>query len=342
MKTDRIMTRSKLRRWAWVTLLAISACGGKTATTINLGGETHFLRHCVDECGSELSCIGGICTRSCLVNEGGNECEGLAATSSDSVSCTAQSVEPGEVGVCDVQCTQDFQCEPFSHAHRCQQGHCRASNLTSTSTDDNSCQGFRDEPPPSELNVRIRNATNGPIFLMPSVGCNTPGPVSIETDRDVSLAMGPSACDSSCEELLDDGYEARTCTAGCDDQNPIRIEAGELYQAPSIAALIENHPIPGNCIGQSPYDDFSVYCDQQRSWPPGELRFIARAYLAVACLDPQACDCQPEVTGEEVTPPQICDSGLVEQPGFKSAVVVSSFRDLAESGLEIIFSGDIR
>lgn len=86
-----------------------------------LGGESHFLRHCDDECGGDLDCIQGVCTRGCVVGKDG--CGDLATAAS----CTAESGEPGAVAVCDLSCSGDGDCRALSDGHRCENGFCRAA-----------------------------------------------------------------------------------------------------------------------------------------------------------------------------------------------------------------------
>jgi hypothetical protein len=109
-----------LTRWLGLALLLLlSACVSSREPT-GLGGESHFLRRCEDQCGSGLDCIQGVCTRGCVVGKA--SCSDL----SPEAMCTAGSVEPGEVGVCDLACGQDADCAALSTKHLCEAGFCRA------------------------------------------------------------------------------------------------------------------------------------------------------------------------------------------------------------------------
>lgn len=110
-------TRRKFARVLGLGLL-IGGCGGVTPST-QTGGESHFLRVCSDSCGGGLDCISGVCTRGCLIGEAA--CTDL----STKAACTDESVEPGEVAVCDVGCERDADCAPLGSTHRCTAGFCR-------------------------------------------------------------------------------------------------------------------------------------------------------------------------------------------------------------------------
>jgi hypothetical protein len=95
------------------------ACGGSTRQLPSVGSESHFLAYCSAGCAEGLDCIGGICTRSCLTEQAG--CGDLSAAAS----CTNQSVEPGQVAVCDVGCQGDVACSGLGSGFACESGFCR-------------------------------------------------------------------------------------------------------------------------------------------------------------------------------------------------------------------------
>ncbi|HYO93447.1 MAG TPA: hypothetical protein VER33_03000 [Polyangiaceae bacterium] len=113
---------SRLRRLG--AGLVLVSCGGAVGGP-STGGESHFLRFCDSACGNGLDCISGVCTRGCIT--GSPSCGGL---SKDAV-CTADSIEPGAVAVCDVSCTADGDCSSLGSTHRCDAGYCRAPKLGS-------------------------------------------------------------------------------------------------------------------------------------------------------------------------------------------------------------------
>lgn len=110
----------KFRGGMAATLLL--ACGGALGEP-QTSGESHFLRHCDDACGPGLSCISNVCTRSCLV--GKSSCSDLSA----SAMCTDQSIEPGQVAVCDQACMQDTDCAALGTRFTCEAGFCRGAKL---------------------------------------------------------------------------------------------------------------------------------------------------------------------------------------------------------------------
>lgn len=91
-----------------------------------VGGETHFLVSCGEDCGPGLSCIDGACTRAC--EPGFSSCSELS-TASSCVSRPAPSREPEPfAGVCDVLCTVDADCSTLGAHHACRSGTCRADS----------------------------------------------------------------------------------------------------------------------------------------------------------------------------------------------------------------------
>jgi hypothetical protein len=93
----------------------------------NAGGESHFLGYCDSDCRSGLSCISGVCTRSCLVEE--PDCDDLH----ERAVCTNESIEPGNVAVCDVACDEAADCSGLGSTFRCDDGYCRGASGTAMS-----------------------------------------------------------------------------------------------------------------------------------------------------------------------------------------------------------------
>ncbi|HKY35797.1 MAG TPA: hypothetical protein VJN18_07660 [Polyangiaceae bacterium] len=105
-----------------VLVVGLVACGGAFGTH-TAGGESHFLRQCSEKCGDGLECVSGVCTRGCLVAEGG--CGDLAP----GAVCTAASIEPGAIAVCDVSCDADRHCAALGAGFSCAGGFCRGPAL---------------------------------------------------------------------------------------------------------------------------------------------------------------------------------------------------------------------
>ena len=118
------MKQTKGTAWGIALVVAwLGACGG-IASGPRAGGESHFLRHCSEGCGS-LDCVSDICTRSCLVDQPG--CGDLSAQAS----CTNTSVEPGAVAVCDLACEGDRDCSVLGVGFACASGFCRSVSVPS-------------------------------------------------------------------------------------------------------------------------------------------------------------------------------------------------------------------
>src|SRR6187397_364894 len=109
-------------------LWLFAACS--ESQSLDITGETHFLRACradSAECGKDLLCVCGACTRACEVSA---DCAGLpraecvARASSDDASCAASA----PANHCDVSCASDGDCAALSTSHRCEHGYCRAGS----------------------------------------------------------------------------------------------------------------------------------------------------------------------------------------------------------------------
>jgi hypothetical protein len=85
----------RTRTWLLLGSLALAAAGGcgKAASEPQLGGETHWLQRCsadgadVSECGPELQCVCGVCSRACETDA---ECAGVSTEGRCSARQTTQ------------------------------------------------------------------------------------------------------------------------------------------------------------------------------------------------------------------------------------------------------------
>jgi len=128
MKTNETVPQRLLRthrRALWLALFA-GACGGSVTKAPSVGSESHFLEHCAGGCEGGLDCIGGICTRPCLTEQ--SSCAALAVNAA----CTNQSVEPGQVAVCDVSCAGATGCGALGVDYACESGYCRKASSSSS------------------------------------------------------------------------------------------------------------------------------------------------------------------------------------------------------------------
>ncbi len=118
-KRFRLPGSLRLALCATLGALLAGACGGTVGKIPSIGSESHFLAYCADGCSPGLDCIGGICTRACLTDQ--SSCSDLATNAA----CTNQSVEPGEVAVCDVSCGSGGSCAALGADYACDHGYCR-------------------------------------------------------------------------------------------------------------------------------------------------------------------------------------------------------------------------
>lgn len=105
-------------------LLLVFSCGHERSGEPT-GGETHFLARCTSgsTCGRGLSCLCGVCTRSCDARA---ECQSLSDAACVASSSQAACAESETTGHCDVACISDDDCAVLSASHRCESGACRA------------------------------------------------------------------------------------------------------------------------------------------------------------------------------------------------------------------------
>ena len=98
-------------------------CNARVDEGSVLGGETHFLVTCGQGCGPSLSCIDGVCTRSC--EPGFSSCSELATTAT----CLAPQPTGARTpfsGTCDSLCDVDADCAGLGTGYACVSGACRA------------------------------------------------------------------------------------------------------------------------------------------------------------------------------------------------------------------------
>jgi hypothetical protein len=190
--------------WLWLA----GACGGKTTGTPVVGSESHFLMHCTDSCDSDLSCIAGLCTKSCIT--GVDDCSELASAAV----CTNQSVEPGAVAVCDVSCTSPADCAALGDGHTCDGGFCRRAALDSPPLSEAACDAYLDQtPPPIELpGVTIVNTTDHTLYIQPyAPTCRQEeslvrvGRIGVADDV-AEVNIQGSVCAAQCNDVADNGW----------------------------------------------------------------------------------------------------------------------------------------
>jgi hypothetical protein len=112
------------------------ATGCQDVLAKDVGGETHFLKTCSDDegtdaCGAGLECLCGVCTVRCDESAPCSAHAGAACVEADTACQTN-----GPSRVCDVSCVEDGDCAGLSSAHSCIEGHCRAVLVGSPSAAD--------------------------------------------------------------------------------------------------------------------------------------------------------------------------------------------------------------
>jgi hypothetical protein len=107
-------------------------CYSTNDETHELGGETHFLRSCTQsDCGNGLSCLCGVCTRSCVEQ---TSCDDLGhfamcMDTSDLISDT-QCNPLSTARVCASRCRVDSDCTSFDSSLQCMAGSCQVPAAT--------------------------------------------------------------------------------------------------------------------------------------------------------------------------------------------------------------------
>lgn len=257
---------SAARRAFRFTLVAawLAACGGAVGQT-SAGGESHFLRHCSDSCGAGLKCVAGVCTRGCEI--GTNECDGLAKAAT----CTDQSVEPGQIAVCDVACREDAECRSLGAQYSCEAGFCRAPALPG-------------QAPPSNVggsggtggSSSAGTAPNGDAGAPPAAaGCEAAAdcPPDFECVRDVTRDYG----------VCVDASRNADCSGGV--ACPEGYACGEGLHGPTCFPVSVNCSAPWTCDAAEP-SDCPVGFARSRIMVEGGV-----ANCFGACVEAKACTC---------------------------------------------------
>jgi hypothetical protein len=126
--------KSMSRKLIIIPLLFVIGLGCSSTRSITQDGETNWLRKCQgeDECGGDLSCVCGLCTKPCVLDDA---CDDLAAGSQcvsvESFAEVADCQESVQMkgAVCDLLCTDDDDCRALDSDAICQSGSCRRQKL---------------------------------------------------------------------------------------------------------------------------------------------------------------------------------------------------------------------
>lgn len=227
LASRRVGTLLRTARGGMIAALLL-ACGGALGEP-QTSGESHFLRHCDDSCGASLACISNVCTRACLV--GKSSCRDLAGAAT----CTDQSIEPGQVAVCDQACMQDSDCAALGTGFSCESGFCRGAKLGGTGDPSNppviECPANVKTDPLTVVRMRFR----GDVFdvdVTHGGGCAT---------HDYTLCYGPEFLESFpvqtplrlIHDAHDDSCDALISRSLHFDLKPLADTYARAYHAPS-------------------------------------------------------------------------------------------------------------
>jgi hypothetical protein len=303
----RSFARAALASACWFAWAG--GCGGKSDSVPGnvpvVGSESHFLMRCIDTCDSDaLACIGGICTQSCII--GGDSCGALASAAV----CTDQSVEPGNVAVCDVSCSTREDCAALGENHLCEGGFCRSDISAVGLPLPPVCEDYRDQtPPPVVRGITLVNTGATTLYIQPHHPMCSIQSSLVRVYRIDEPGSTPSelnlqgfVCVPQCGDVMDSGwpYEgegslANECPgATCISPPPaVALEPGaSLFEA--ARTPWEPVRLPRDCA--SGITTEAVNC-MQRLLPPsladdtddGTYRFSVSAALTPECGD----GCEP-------------------------------------------------
>jgi len=243
----------KTRRTIRQLLLAVAlaACGGATSKP-TVGGESHFLASCTTSCEGGLECVSGICTRDCVVDS--SSCADL----SPRAKCTNQSVEPGELAVCDLSCERDGDCAALGEDFACPSGFCRIAGP---------------ETPPAQTGTAGAPATDR---FAPECA----EPLSFTSE---------CSFEATCEQLgCGDGlsaFDAQGCTRHC--QTSDDCGAGQRCRHTLLYVTDDDCPFSGSEVEDCTLSGGNCSCSTSADCPHPDVCVDAEQY-------PEALDCMVE------------------------------------------------
>jgi hypothetical protein len=284
------------------------ACGGTASSPRSVvGSESHFLAQCSGECGGGFDCIGGICTRGCVTETA--SCGALGA----GVECTNESIEPGEVAVCDARCTTESECAPLGSGYRCDAGFCRRGAAANVEVTPDvlppSCEAFLDADVLDITGIGVFNAGTRAFYVQPEVvSCEGSQPLVQMRRGDDFLATLANGCMTSCQRAIENGWpladEGRPGFPACPDfpcgAEPVLIEPGQTLFRP-VAREVFPVRMPQMCAAGITTE--AVNCFVLSEPAPGNFSLIVRGATELVCRDPaQDCSCQPRTDGSCANP----------------------------------------
>jgi len=303
--------RNPLCAWCIALFLGAAgagACGGSVNEAPSIGSESHFLAYCTARCEGGLDCIAGICTRSCLTQEA--SCGDLAA----GAACTNQSVEPGQVAVCDVSCASGAECGTLGSGYRCEGGFCRSGSSAGVvdaagagagaAPDEAVCEAFRDQSPPPDVRaISIVNTGSVPLYIVPVTDCQTrPSLLSVEREGPfIDLTPMYLRCGHPCQQLIEEGWHyppgeeaSPLCSVDCGLPPLVEIGPGQTLLQPVTREVVQKQ-LPRACAQGAPLE--TVTCESLVIPPPGNYTLTVRTVVNPTCDSGVDCACHPDATG---------------------------------------------
>lgn len=192
-----------------MTLGLFWGCGGALGSSS--GGESHFLIQCDDTCGGGLSCIAGVCTRGCVLDEE-DRCEDLHADAE----CT-DSIEPGEVAVCDVACAADDDCASLGANYSCETGQCRGVTNLPTGAGGTSTTASGAGGTPDACDLSLGNLPDGAHWIV-TEDCDT-----------CSCTAGKVECNPMDEGICVEAVPVFPCQEGI-RRDPVEVTSASIHE----------------------------------------------------------------------------------------------------------------
>jgi polyhydroxybutyrate depolymerase len=177
---------------------ALSAVGLAPACGTDPGpkdsSQTHFLSACQTNCASGLTCVCGVCSKSCST---ATECAPLVpgaqcvpvATRNSGATCPSAT----SVAFCDLPCGRDADCAALGSAFRCQSGYCRVPGDGGAAS---ACPATTLAVGDNSLTVTVGATTRSYLAHLPANYAGT-GPVPLVLDFHPLSGTPQLAADSS-------------------------------------------------------------------------------------------------------------------------------------------------
>lgn len=151
------------------------------------------------------------------------------------------------------------------------------------------CEAY-DQPDSSSVEVRVKNATEAPVYLTtPGGGCEFVPGYTVESADGATLIAYLDNCQQACSSARE---EHCGCPA-CGDSGAVMVEPGGTYVDTWSGLLYEAAEMPAGCYRDASCADGDDPCLAEVV--AGEpLVFVATVYPEVEC---NPCECAPSESG---------------------------------------------